>query len=189
MSISPTRPQPAPEEVGGLSEHIREQLATNVHFSSKKLDYLTPQSLLEYLYEVFTFDLDPCSDQPHHLRPNVRAAVHYTQVEDGLAMPWHGVCFMNPPYGRQIGHWVARAVAQIENGNVTTVVCLVPARVDTRWWQDNIEYASFIVFIKGRLKFSGHTNSAPFPSALVVFGAITDSQKAHLAKLGWSVWL
>jgi len=49
-----------------------------------------------------------------------------------------------------------------------TVVCLVPARTDTRWWHD---YAmkGRIEFIRGRLKFGNAKNSAPFPSALVIF--------------------
>lgn len=163
---------------------------SNVHFSSEKLDYLTPPSLLDHLYEVFTFDLDPCSDQPHHLRPNVRAAVHYTEVEDGLAMPWYGrTVFMNSPYGRQIGNWFNRAFEQVQNDNAENVVCLVPARTDTIWWQNCIRGASYVTFIKGRLKFSGHTNSAPFPSAIVIFGAINMEQANHLAKLGWSIWL
>lgn len=161
---------------------------TSVHFSSEKLDYLTPLSLLDHLYKVFTFDLDPCSDKPHDQNPNVEAIRHFTEIEDGLGVPWwSGVVFMNPPYGREIGKWLNKAVAQAQLRNAETVVCLVPARTDTIWWQRCITYASFVTFIKGRLKFSGHTNSAPFPSALVVFGAITDSQKAHLAKLGWSV--
>lgn len=72
---------------------------------------------------------------------------------------------MNPPYGRVIGDWIKKA----KESN-TTVVCLVPARTDTRWWHDNvINDAAEIRFIKGRLKFGGQKNSAPFPSAVVIY--------------------
>jgi len=67
------------------------------------------------------------------------------------------------------------------------VVCLLPARTDTRWWQDNVPGASFVVFIRGRLRFGNATNSAPFPSALVVFSEISSEQKQLLSGLGWAV--
>ena len=77
---------------------------------------------------------------------------------------------MNPPYGRVIGQWMAKAFLESQQGAL--VVCLIPARTDTHWWHD---YAmrGHITFLRGRLKFApkGHPglNSAPFPSALVVF--------------------
>lgn len=73
---------------------------------------------------------------------------------------------MNPPYGRTIGLWMRKAYTSAQEG--ATVVCLVPARTDTAWWH---EYAmrGEVRFLRGRLKFGGHKNSAPFPSAVVVF--------------------
>lgn len=150
-------------------------------FTSETDKWNTPKWLLEHLYEVFTFGLDPCSDKGTFENPNVKAFVHYTIK--GLERHWFGDVFMNPPYGREIPKWFARAATS----EAKTVVCLVPARTDTRWWHNHIKAASFIVFIKGRLKFGNATNSAPFPSAIVVFGKITSAQEQHLAKLGWSV--
>lgn len=74
---------------------------------------------------------------------------------------------MNPPYGRGIDKWVAKAFKSAKE-NKATVVCLVPARVDTRWWHDFCAKGE-VYFVKGRLKFSDNKNSAPFPSAVVVF--------------------
>ena len=73
---------------------------------------------------------------------------------------------MNPPYGREIGQWVKKAYDSALCG--ATVVCLLPARTDTAWWHDYAEKGE-IELLRGRLKFGGHTNSAPFPSAIVVF--------------------
>lgn len=75
---------------------------------------------------------------------------------------------MNPPYGRTIKDWMKKAYESSLNG--ATVVCLVPARTDTNWWHDYAMKGE-IEFIKGRLKFGGSKNSAPFPSAVVVFKA------------------
>ncbi len=134
----------------------------SVHFSSAKAEWETPQSLFDRLHTEFRFTLDVCA-----LPSTAKCPNYYTPEDDGLAQPWHGVCWMNPPYGREIGEWMARAyIAPVWDG--ATVVCLVPARVDTRWWWDFARHGE-VRFLKGRLKFGGHKNSAPFPSAVVVF--------------------
>ena len=73
---------------------------------------------------------------------------------------------MNPPYGRNIKYWVEKAYKSSLSG--ATVVCLLPARTDTAWWHDYCMKGK-IEFIRGRLKFGNSINSAPFPSAVVVF--------------------
>lgn len=70
------------------------------------------------------------------------------------------------PYGRTIGQWMKKAYEESQRGAL--VVCLVPARTDTAWWHDYATKGQ-VTFIRGRLKFGGHVNSAPFPSATVVF--------------------
>lgn len=74
---------------------------------------------------------------------------------------------MNPPYGREIGAWIKKAYQESLLG--ATVVCLVPARTDTRWWHDYVMKAKEIRFLRGRLKFGSAINSAPFPSAVIIF--------------------
>jgi len=76
---------------------------------------------------------------------------------------------MNPPYGRVIGKWMAKAVESWRSG--ATVVCLVPARTDTAWWHD-FAMQGEVRLIRGRLKFvspDGVGDFAPFPSAVIVF--------------------
>lgn len=75
---------------------------------------------------------------------------------------------MNPPYGKEISKWMKKAFESVMNEDAELVCCLVPARTDTAWWHD---YAMMgeITFIRGRLKFGGSKNGAPFPSAVVVF--------------------
>jgi site-specific DNA-methyltransferase (adenine-specific) len=54
------------------------------------------------------------------------------------------------------------------------VVCHLPARTDTAWWHDYVIKGD-VTFLRGRLKFGGHKNSAPFPSAIVIFKPTRDS--------------
>ena len=145
-------------------------------FSSVDGAWETPIQIVAHLSRVFDWDLDVCAH-----RGNV-CQNYYTEEEDGLTRPWEGLCWMNPPYGDEIAAWIHKAAME-----PATVVALVPARTDTAWWQDNVAYASLVVFIRGRLKFGGAKNSAPFPSAFMVFGEIADYQAKTLQEYGWAV--
>ena len=92
----------------------------------------------------------------------------FSPEEDGLAQPWDGVCWMNPPYGRTIGYWLKKAYESSLDG--ATVVCLVPARTDTTWWHDNVTRADDVRFLRGRVHFGGAANGAPFPISESVLG-------------------
>ena len=95
--------------------------------------------------------------------------------EDALSQDWSGICWMNPPYGRQIGRWIEKAYLESQRG--ATVGCLIPARTDTRYWWDWVRLGE-IRFLKGRLKFSNAAD-APFPSAIVIFERGRGSQVIH----------
>lgn len=133
-----------------------------VHYSSETDRWATPQALFNLLNREFSFVTDVCASLG-----NAKCSEFYTAETDGLAQRWVGTCWMNPPYGDEIGAWIAKAHHSGERG--ATVVCLVPARVDTGWWWDHCRYGE-IRFIRGRLRFGGADAGAPFPSALVVFG-------------------
>jgi phage N-6-adenine-methyltransferase len=135
----------------------------------------TPSDLLSLLYGVFRFDLDPCS--PRKDGP-VKARVRFTAADDGLSLPWHGTVFVNPPYGRAIGDWIAKARSEFEQGNAKRVVLLVPSRTDTSYWHEHIQGRAKVWFLRGRLKFSGGKQSAPFPSALAVYGTSAEDCEA-----------
>lgn len=124
----------------------------SVHFSSQRLDWKTPKAVYQILDAEFNFDFDPCPANPKF---------------DGLDVEWGGCNYVNPPYGREIGAWVAKAYAEYQKGKI--VVLLVPSRTDTKWWHDYCMKAEGIRFIRGRLKFDDQENSAPFPSAIVIF--------------------
>lgn len=136
---------------------------TDVMFSSKTDLWETPQEFFNALDNEFGFDLDVCATPE-----NAKCSAYYTPEQDGLSQPWDGVVWCNPPYGKNIGKWVQKAHEENRRNN-NYIVMLLPARTDTKWFHDYILSKAEIRFIRGRLKFGGAKNSAPFPSMVVVF--------------------
>ena len=130
-------------------------------FSSKTCEWETPAYLFEKLNHKYHFNLDVCATND-----NAKCLQYYTKEQDGLRQEWRGVCWMNPPYGREIGKWVEKAYKSSLKG--ATVVCLLPARTDTSWWHDYCMKGQ-IEFIRGRVKFGNSKHGAPFQSAIVIF--------------------
>lgn len=143
-------------------------------FTSTTDDWPTPRDLFETLDREFEFTLDPCASPT-----NAKCENFFTIEDDGLNQEWTGSVFMNPPYGREIGKWVAKAHESASNG--ATVVCLIPSRTDTAYWHDYVMHASEVRFIRSRLHFDNpvhqerkatgqaSAHNAPFPSAVIVF--------------------
>jgi phage N-6-adenine-methyltransferase len=136
-----------------------------VHYSSQTPIWETPDDFFKKYDDVYHFDCDVCA-----LSTNTKVKDnYYTPEVDGLKQDWKGVCWMNPPYGREIGEWVKKAYESSLKG--TTVVCLLPSRTDTKWWHAYVMKGEY-TFLPGRLKFSGHANAAPFPNVIVVFNGV-----------------
>ncbi|MDR0591897.1 MAG: phage N-6-adenine-methyltransferase [Bifidobacteriaceae bacterium] len=127
---------------------------SRIVFASARTDWRTPEDVYADLNAEFNFDFDPCPADPGF---------------DGLEVEWGKSSFVNPPYGRELPKWVAKAHVQADLGK--TVVMLIPSRTDTLWWHDHIMAAHEIRYIKGRLKFQGARWNAPFPSAVVIWRA------------------
>lgn len=153
-------PHPTAEQVRDIiTPRTRGQLANQ---SGGTDEWATPQPLFDALNAEFGFDLDVCA-----LPSSAKCDRYFTPETDGLAQEWSGACWMNPPYGDEIPRWIAKAAESAAAG--ATVVALVPARVETAWWWNHCRHAE-IRFLRGRLRFGDSPNSAPFPSAVVVFG-------------------
>jgi phage N-6-adenine-methyltransferase len=130
-------------------------------FSSERHDWETPDELFGQLDAEFGFDLDVCATAA-----NTKCRHFFSPEMNGLNQSWRGICWMNPPYGSALPAWMAKAYVSSLEG--ATVVCLVPARTDTRWWHD-FAMRGEIRLIRGRVRFGEAHSSAPFPSAIVVF--------------------
>lgn len=132
--------------------------------SSKTDNWATPQDFFDKLNEEFHFTLDCCADSENH-----KCDLFFTREQNGLNQDWGGhTVFCNPPYGREIADWVKYAYEQSQKPD-TTVVMLIPARTDTRYFHEYIYNKAEIRFIRGRLKFGDATSAAPFPSMVVVY--------------------
>lgn len=149
-------------------EPIPEQTPTKhaVHYSSESPEWYTPADIIERASRVMLgIGLDPCADPERR----VPAQQHYTAGDDGLAQAWPAVSvWMNPPYGREIMPWVQTWLSHVQAENEG--MALLPARTDTDWFQPLFTANVAFCFIDGRLKFSGHKNSAPFPSVIAYSG-------------------
>lgn len=155
-----------------------------VHKSSEEDEWLTPPDIIaRTLHVLGEIDLDPCSNTFGD--PNVPAATRWVEGDDGLGRAWRGRVYMNPPYGATIAAWTAKLSSEHAAGNVVEAIALVPARTDTKWWGALRDTA--ICFVRGRLKFSGAANSAPFPSAVAYFGERRDDFADAFGEVG-DIW-
>jgi len=137
-------------------------LNNDLHYSSKSPEYKTPKWLFEKYNAIYHFDLDVCATHE-----NALCDKYFTKEDDALTQEWKGVCWMNPPYGREIIHWLKKA-----HESDATVVCLVPSRTDTKWWHKYVMKGD-ITFLNKRLEFEGAGNKAPFPSTIVIFEGVS----------------
>lgn len=142
-------------------------------FSSATDNWSTPRDFYDKLHAEFGFVLDAAAGAANHLTGAWYGLDHPDLARrDGLTMPWAqeaaqlgGAVWLNPPYGKTIKAWMAKADSEAQLG--ATIVCLVPSRTDTRWFHEHCAHHE-LRFIKGRLKFGGSVNPAPFPSLVVV---------------------
>lgn len=142
-------------------------------YTSASSEWRTPPELFERCNDRWgPFTLDAAASPE-----NALCAPFFTTERSAFDYPWNasnGLVWMNPPYGREIKDWVYRAWEQVVLDNASRVVALLPARTDTRWWQDYCTGPLVTVhFLRGRVKFldaqGNQQQSAPFPSAVVVF--------------------
>ena len=137
-----------------------------VHFSSNSNEWRTPVEFFQRLDAEFRFTLDAAATAE-----NAQCANFYSCC--ALERPWPGTVWLNPPYGRGIKDWIAKAYREAQAG--ATVVVLMPVRSDTPYWHDYVMKAAEVRLVQGRLRFTGgpkentDSHNAPFPCAVVVF--------------------
>lgn len=132
-------------------------------YSRASDDWETPQWLFDEYDKKFHFDLDPCASEKNH-----KCEKYFTISDDGLSKTWAGhTVWCNPPYGSAIKNWVKYCYEQSKAG--ATVVALLPARTDTKWFHEYVYKRAEIRFLKGRLRFNDSGWNAPFPSMIAIF--------------------
>ena len=84
---------------------------SDLMFSSKTDNWETPSEFFTLYDSIFHFDLDVCASESNH-----KCEKYFTKEQDGLNQKWFGNCWMNPPYGREIGKWVKKAYESVMGG-------------------------------------------------------------------------
>lgn len=138
-------------------------------FMSEKQDWTTPRPFFDHWNDRYSFTLDAAAE-PH----NALCDRYFTPEDDALSQDWTGSVWVNPPYTAGIGKWVRKGFEEAQKG--ATVVMLIPARTETRWWHDYVMRSAEIWLIKGRMRFGGSPINAPFPSCVVVFHRVRAAQ-------------
>lgn len=139
----------------------------DVLFSSASEEWETPQEFFDKLDAVFHFQLDAAASHENH-----KCKKYFTKQDDSLTQQWivYDSIYLNPPYGRGMDKWMLKC-HQTSMQSDSVIVCLLPARTDTKWFHNyNSKYAKNI-FLPGRLKFGNSVASAPFPSLVSVFSS------------------
>jgi len=147
--------------------------------SSVKMDWCTPKVLADRIFEFFGgIDLDPCG--------NAHSPVRAKQIwtAEGLDLPWAGNVYVNPPYGREIGPWIQKCRKESRNDGIQ-IVALVPSRTDTKWFHD--AHFDAVCLLRGRLTFVDAPAPAPFPSAILYWGASPSVFNQTFGKLGMTL--
>lgn len=99
--------------------------------------------------EFGRFDLDPCC-----MPRTAKARCFFTPAIDGLAQPWHGRVFLNPPYSKP-APWLEKAAHEVGVGRADLVIALLPASTDTAWFHELVKTRAEVRFLRGRVKFLG----------------------------------
>ena len=165
-------------------------------YTAKRDDYLTPHSFIQKVLREENlpyFDCDVCSSLY-----NIPALIygtkdgfyifdrdkkHQVQKEDGLKGNWYTKNWCNPPFA-DCEKFVKKAV--IEQAKGKTTYMLIPARSETKYWQDyilqdgkanreNVE----VTFLKKGLKFINPDTKEEMgvyknPLAYVVFRGVDE---------------
>jgi phage N-6-adenine-methyltransferase len=146
---------------------LRQQLAQKVYHQSIRHDYETPQDVFAEYDAEFHFTLDVCATAE-----TAKCARYFTPDMDGLVQDWSDdICWMNPPYGLEIGRWMEKAYRSSLAG--ATVVCFVLSRTGTRWWHTWVLEKGEVRLRKGRTRFlidgQPAPNTAGFASVAVIY--------------------
>lgn len=133
---------------------------------ARRTDWETQREIFDPLNEEFSFVLDVCATAE-----NAKCERFFSPEQNGLAQKWSGMCWMNPPFGSVIGHWVYKAWESACEGDCT-VVSILPVRSNNEWWKYVIQ--GEVRFLRKKPQFVGADGDTMFPCAVVIWHAHLD---------------
>ena len=132
--------------------------------ASGKTDYGTPKKEYGHYDAMFGFDLDVCATAE-----NAKCDKYFTPEDNALEQTWTGVCWMNPPYGKDLPKWLEKAYKETRKPRCT-VVAFIPASTETKWWHEwVVGKADKVIYHKGRVQFDGAEWPAKYANVAVVY--------------------
>lgn len=185
-------------EIGTSRQVVNRWLAlwfgktVHVSLNSGENEWYTPKPYIESAKRVMgSIDLDPASCELAN--KNVQAEKYFTQEDNGLEQTWNGNVWMNPPYAQPLISEFASAITQkYFDGEINQACVLVNNATETGWFQEMLEVASAVCFVKGRIKFidtKGNPGGAPLQGqAILYMGKKPDVFCEHFNQFGTVLW-
>jgi len=148
-------------------------IGKNNKFKSDKIEYSTPIKLFNFINKEFNFNLDVCASPE-----NYKCKKYFTLELDGLKQDWNGICWMNPPFNKDLKKWVLKAYSESKKNN-SIVCCLIPVRSNTIWWKD-VCLETEIRFIIGEVNFNDLERGLWLPMCFMIFGTNKKGQFSYI---------
>lgn len=77
--------------------------------------------------------------------------------------------WLNPPFA-QIGPWAEKCLEESQRG--VHIAMLVPSSTGTNWYNDYVHGYAYCLWLRGRIRFIGHTDQYPKDLMLVLYTPI-----------------
>lgn len=115
-------------------------------------EWFTPSEYVEAARLVMGgIDLDPASHEAAQV--SIKAGAYYTKDTNGLARPWFGRVWLNPPYSMPlVKDFILTAIDEYESGHITSAVILTNNSSDTSWFHALLAMYP-ACFTRGRVQF------------------------------------
>lgn len=131
-------------------------------FKSGSMEWSTPESLWKPLDDEFHFTCDLAASPA-----NNKCALYWSIQDDALKQSWDGVCWCNPPYGKDLKQWVKKGYEESLKG--ATIVMLLPVRTSSEYWWKYIFGHAEVRFIRGNIRFSDAPHGLSTALAIVIW--------------------
>jgi len=141
--------------------------ATLINQSSGNVEWYTPFEIVNAArLAMGGIDLDPASCAVAN--ETVKATTIFTRDDDGLSRDWHGNVWMNHPFGRDNGKWMAKLIAEYRAGRIGQACCITFASTSEKWFKPLLDYPQ--CYLHGRTRYIGGGDSPPKGSVVTYMG-------------------
>jgi phage N-6-adenine-methyltransferase len=160
---------------------------SNAEYAGEDDEWFTPPEIIELAREALGgIDLDPAT---HTIaQQTIGAATFYTAADNGLARPWFGRVWLNPPFNRTLlSLFVDKLISEYSSGAVEQAILLTHDYTDVEWFHAAARAARMVCFTSGRIRFLAPCGDVCSPrqgQALFYFGADDAAFGATFAEVG-----